>query len=128
MKCPVPLRQTIKNITEGDTMTVKEYAKENGFVYLTKGDLDKEIKGCYISDLLSLAMSRVEEGQVWMTVQGNVNIAAVAALTEPACILLVEGQKASEDTLARAKENEITILQTGRSAYEAACLLYEQMK
>ena len=115
------------NITEGDHMTVREYAANNGFVYLSKGDLDKEITGCYISDLLSLAMSRVEEGNVWMTVQGNVNIAAVAALTEPSCILIVEGQKVNEDTLERARENGITILQTGRSAYEAACCLHEQL-
>lgn len=109
-------------------MTVKEYASANGFIILSEGDLNKEITGCYISDLLSLAMSRVEEGHVWMTVQGNVNIAAVAALTEPSCILLVEGQKANEDTLARARENGITILQTGRSAYEAACCLHDQLQ
>ena len=97
-------------------MTVQDFIEKNQLQVITQGDLSKTVTGCYIGDLLSLAMSCVEAGQVWMTVQGNVNIAAVAALTEPACILLVEGRTADGD------------YEGALAAYEAACLLYEQSR
>lgn len=109
-------------------MTVQDFIEKNQLHIFAQGDLSKTVTGCYIGDLLSLAMSRVEAGQVWMTVQGNVNIAAVAALAEPACILLVEGRTADGETVKRAQEQGITILGTALSAYEAACLLYEQSR
>ncbi|MBR5236814.1 MAG: hypothetical protein IKW06_05555 [Clostridia bacterium] len=107
-------------------MTVREFIEKNDLQIITEGDLEKEIDGCYIGDLLSLAMSRVEEGQVWITIQGNVNIAAVAALTDPACILLVDGRGIDEATKIKAQEQGINILGTALSAYEAACRLFQQ--
>lgn len=105
-------------------MTVREFVEKNQITYLTKGDLDREITGCYIGDLLSLAMSKTEEGQLWITIQGNVNIAAVAALTDLACIMVVDGRPIDADTKQKAEEQGITILSTDISAYEAACLLH----
>ena len=107
-------------------MTVKEFAEKNGMRFLSYGDGDLAISGCYIGDLLSLAMSRVEFGNAWLTVQGNVNIAGVAALTEPSCIILVEDRTLDENTEEKAKEQGINILSTELSAYEVACRLYEQ--
>ncbi|MBE7048040.1 MAG: hypothetical protein E7393_01510 [Ruminococcaceae bacterium] len=107
-------------------MTVQEFIEKNNLEIISQGDLGQEITGCYIGDLLSLAMSRVEAGQVWMTVQGNVNIAAVAALTDPSCILLVEGRTADATAVQKAREQEVTVLKTDLPAYEAACLLFEQ--
>ncbi|MBR6728567.1 MAG: hypothetical protein IKL80_00260 [Clostridia bacterium] len=109
-------------------MTVQEFIDENALKNFTAGDLAREITGCYISDLLSLAMSRVSPGDVWITVQGNVNIAAVAALTEPACILLVDGRTPDETAKQKAQEQGITMLGTELTAYEAACRLYEQSR
>ncbi len=108
-------------------MTVREFAEKNNLTYLTKGDLDREITGCYIGDLLSLAMSKTEEGQLWITIQGNVNIAAVAALTDLACIMVVDARPIDSDTKQKAEEQGITILSSGISAYEAACLLHDQL-
>ncbi len=109
-------------------MTVQAFAEKNDMTIFSQGDLSREITGCYIGDLLSLAMSRVETDQVWMTVQGNVNIVAVAALTEPSCIVLVEGRTLDADTALKAKEQEITVLGTKLSAYELACLLHKQCR
>ncbi len=108
-------------------MTVREFAETNNLKILTQGDLDKDITGCYIGDLLSLAMSRAEEGQLWITIQGNVNIAAVAVLADLACILVVEGRPIDADTEQKAKEQQVTILSSDLSAYEAACLLHSQL-
>lgn len=108
-------------------MTVREFVETNNLKILTQGDMDKDITGCYIGDLLSLAMSRAEEGQLWITIQGNVNIAAVAVLADLACILVVEGRPIDADTEKKAKEQQVTILSSELSAYEAACLLHSQL-
>lgn len=108
-------------------MTVREFAENNQLRIFSQGDMDRSIDGCYIGDLLSLVMSKAEEGQIWITVQGNVNIAAVAALADLSCILVAEGRSIDEDTEQKAKEQGITILGTEASAYEAACLLHKQL-
>ncbi len=109
-------------------MTVQDFAEKNGMRFLSKGDTTQEITGCYIGDLLSLAMSRVESGYAWLTVQGNVNVVGVAALTEPSCIILVEDRVLDENAAEKAKEQNVNILSTECSAYELACRLFEQNK
>ena len=46
------------------------------------GDVDKSFEGVYVGDLLSRAMSRVECDNLWVTIMSNVNVVAVATLTE----------------------------------------------
>ena len=54
-------------------MTVKEIAKELNLKFYTCEDVAcrKEAHGCYIGDLLSFAMSKVEADNVWITIQTN---------------------------------------------------------
>ena len=89
--------------------------------------MDRVIDGCYIGDLLSLVMSKAEEDQIWVTIQGNVNIAAVAALADLSCVLVAEGRPIDPETKQKATEQGITILGSSASAYEVACLLHEQL-
>lgn len=91
---------------------------------VTKGE-DKEVTGCYIGDMLSVVMSRAEEGNLWLTVQTNVNIDAVAVLTELSAVVLVEGMQPDEDTVEKAKLQDITILKTQETAYHLACRIKE---
>ena len=60
-------------------MTVKEFIEKHEFQVLSLPDPDREIKGCYIGDLLSWVMGRAEADNVWITIMSNINIAAVAA-------------------------------------------------
>jgi hypothetical protein len=64
-------------------MNVLEFAKKYDFKVFTDEKVaeKREIKGCYIGDLLSLAMAKVEEDNVWITIQTNLNIVAVASFT-----------------------------------------------
>lgn len=88
---------------------------------LTTSPVDgKEAKGCYVCDLLSLAMSKVEEGDVWITVQTNVNIAAVAHLTEAACVVVAEGMSIEDAVIQKANSEGIIIARTEKSAFEAS--------
>ncbi len=84
---------------------------------------DRDVCGCYIGDLLSLAMSKVQKDNVWITIQSNINIAAVASLTEAACIIICEGFSPDKNTAEKAESEEIPILVSDKSAYELAARL-----
>lgn len=99
-------------------MTTRELAEKCGFTQVTDAS-PQEIKGAFAGDLLSWAMSRVSEGDVWFTVMGNINSVAVAALSDCACIVLCHGARADEDALARAQREDIVLLSTELSEYEA---------
>ena len=51
---------------------------------VTEGDNSRDITGCYIGDLLSWVMSKAQSGNIWITIMTNVNIVAVASLTDVA--------------------------------------------
>ncbi|MBQ4087298.1 MAG: iron-sulfur binding hydrogenase [Clostridia bacterium] len=106
-------------------MLASELAKTLGLETVNAGETDNEVTGCYIGDMLSVVMSRAEEGDIWLTVQANVNIDAVAVLTGISAIVIVEGMKADEDTVAKAKAQDITIYQSDDTAYALACKISE---
>lgn len=83
-------------------------------------DVNKEISGCYVCDLLSLAMGKVQAGNIWITVQANVNIAAVASLTEASCVLVAENMAVEDSVIKKAEEQDVIILRTEKNAYESA--------
>ncbi len=89
------------------------------------GDTDKEIDGVYVGDLLSRAMSHVTDGCLWVTIMTNVNVVAVATLTEPAAIVLAEDVLLQDDAVESARENGITVVSTPLSAYEICVRLHE---
>mgnify|MGYP005796950429 FL=1 len=90
---------------------------------LCPGNLDKEIKGCYIGDLLSWVMGRAQEGDIWITIMNHVNVLAVASLADVSCVLLAEGVTMEEPVLQKAQEQNITVLQSSKTAYQlAACI------
>ncbi len=107
-------------------MNVKEIAQKLGLTFYAGEDLaEKTAKGCYIGDLLSLAMSKVQMDYVWITIQTNVNIVAVASLADAGCIILADGCVPDEKTVERAKEQDIIVLGSDMSAYELAVRLSE---
>jgi hypothetical protein len=82
------------------------------------GDTDKPFLGVYAGDFLSRAMSRVEMDCIWVTIMANINVVAVATLTEPAAIVLAEDVLLQEDALQAAQDNGLTVLTSPLSAYE----------
>ena len=103
-------------------MKISELAEKCGWKALNFAE-DREAKGCYIGDLLSFAMSKVEMNNIWITIQTNVNIVAVATLAEASCILLTDGCVPDKLTIERAEEQEMIILGGDLTAYEAASKL-----
>jgi predicted transcriptional regulator len=104
----------VKQIT--DWFQLKVAAGENG--------LEREVKAGYCGDLLSDVMANAPAGCVWLTVQGHQNIVAVAVLREIAAVVLTGDHSPDPDTVLRANQEGLPILQCGRSAYELAGELY----
>ena len=53
----------------------------------------------------------------------NVNVIAVASLTDAAAILLAENVSLMPDALAAAREKDVTVLSSGLSVYELCVAL-----
>jgi len=86
-------------------------------------DTNKElnIEGVYIGDLLSIVMSKAKQNFIWVTIQTHINIIAVAELLDLACIIIVENMNIETDALEKAKELDIPIFKTKKSAYQVSC-------
>lgn len=101
-------------------MTVNDLLKCEGFGSAVIPDPDREISGVYIGDLLSWVMGRAKSGDAWITIMSNVNVLAVATLTDCACVILSEGVELSSEILETARQKQINIICTSKSSYEAA--------
>ena len=86
--------------------------------------LDREIDGCYISDLLSDVMGNAMEGNIWITLQTHKNVMAVASLKEMSCIILVKNLMPNDETIEQSNDENLPILQTNLPTYEIAGLVY----
>lgn len=106
-------------------MTVGQLMESGLFeVIQGKGTPEREITVPFCCDLLSVAMGKAPEGCAWVTVMGNINTLAVATLADAACVILAEGIHLDEATLGKAREQEIVVLQTEQSVFEAALAVY----
>ncbi len=101
-------------------MTVRELAEALTLQAITLPDEDREVEGVYIGDLLSWVMGRAQSGQVWLTIMSNLNIVAVATLSDVACILLCEGVEPDAAVVETARGKDVNILASPLSAYELA--------
>ena len=106
-------------------MKIKDFADKLNLKVLTDYDSEREITGCYSGDLLSWVMSRAKEGDVWLTVMGNVNAVAVAVLTDCACIVLTENAPLDEQAKQKAEMQGVCFLQSEKNAYELAVEISE---
>ncbi len=111
------------------TMKVKEIVEKLQLeVCCGAAGLEREIKGGYVSDLLSDVMGNAREGNIWVTLQTHKNIMAIASLKELAAIILVKGYKPEEDAQTESEEEGIPILSTSKQTFEITGELYELLK
>ena len=106
-------------------MTVQQLKDQLSLTALTLPDEEREIRGVYVGDLLSWVMGRAQADNVWLTIMSNLNIVAVATLSDVSCIVLCEGVTLDETVKNTAEAKEINILATDMTAYEAAKKLAE---
>ena len=90
-------------------------------------DMDREITKLFCCDLLSIAMSKAPAGCAWVTVMGNMNTLAVASLSDAACVIMAEGAPLDPAALNKAKQQGITVMETGLPIFDAALLIYKRL-
>ena len=101
-------------------MQVSDLIKTLDLAVLTPDFEDRSVSGCYIGDLLSWVMGRAQTGDAWITIMNNINIVAVATLTDCACIILCEGVTAAPEIISKAENEGIIILSSEKTAFELA--------
>ncbi len=110
-------------------MKLSVLEKELDLKLLTECDYDdREVTGGYVGDLLSWVMGRARTGDVWITIMSNINIVAVATLTDCACILLSEGVIPDENVIEKANSQDIVIMSSELSSYELSTKIGELIK
>lgn len=85
---------------------------------LTEINRDIIVDNVYMCDLLSWVMSHAQKGDVWITVLTNVNVPAVAMMTDVACVIIPEGIEVEDITIKKAVENGVVMLSTALSSFE----------
>lgn len=98
-------------------MTVSALAKQLSLREITVADPDREVTGGYAGDLLSWVMGRVNEGDAWVTIMTNINVIAVASLTDVACVIIAENAEVAPEIVERAKAQGINLLRTDKTAW-----------
>jgi len=94
-------------------------------VLIGQENLDLEVTGGYTSDLLSDVIANSKEGNLWITLQTHQNIIAVTKLKDLAGIIIVNNREPDEETLGKAKEENVPLLGSEEKAFEVSGKLYK---
>ncbi|WP_427338956.1 DRTGG domain-containing protein [Caloranaerobacter sp. DY30410] len=106
-------------------MRLDKIVKELELEVLTEKNIENNVEGVYIGDLLSLVMANASENNLWITIQTHLNVIAVATLVGLSAVLIAEGMEVEDETIKKANEVGIPVLRSKLSAYELACRLHE---
>lgn len=107
-------------------MTLKELLNQTGWKLATPNlDTSKEISGAYCGDLLSWVMGNGDSNQVWITVQGHLNVIAVALLREFSAVIIADNAAIPEEMIEKANEENLVLIESGLPSYETAKKLVE---
>ncbi len=90
-------------------ITVDELKDKLGLTAYYIEDGTREVTGGYVGDLLSWVMGRATSGDAWVTIMSNINVIAVAQLTDVACVIMAEGVVPGDDLIAAAEMRGINL-------------------
>lgn len=109
-------------------MTLQELTTNLDLTVFHLAEPERDVTGAYCGDLLTWVMANAPADGAWLTIMSNINVAAVAVLTDVSCIILTEGVKPDDPLLARAQTQGVNLLGTGLSTYECALRLGALLK
>ncbi len=99
-------------------ITLGQIAQELNLEVATGAEnLERRVVAGYASDLLSCAMNRAKKGYVWVTLQSHSNVVAVASLLDLAAVIITEGNRPDEETVARAQSEGVCLLLTPKTTF-----------
>lgn len=99
-------------------ITAQMLEKELGLKRFVMCDDSREVTGGYAGDLLSWVMGRASSGDAWVTIMSNINVIAVAQLTDVALVILAEGVVPGEELIAAAKMRGVNLFSSTAPTFE----------
>ena len=78
---------------------------------------DRPVTGGYASDLLSCVMKGAKQDDIWVTLQSHLNVVAVASLTNLAGVIITEGNRPDQETIARAEKEGVVLMVTPKATF-----------
>ena len=109
-------------------MTVKQLSERPEFEAIVMPEPERSIDGVYVGDLLSWVMGRAKADDAWITIMSNVNVIAVASLSDVACVILAEGVNFDDEVARTAEERGINVLKTSLPSFEACRTFFGEVK
>ncbi len=107
-------------------MQLREIIKQLDLQIITGADLlEREVTGCYVSDMLSDVIAHADSGDIWITLQVHLNVIAVASVKGIAAILIVNDRSLDDETIKKAHEEQVPVLVTALNAFQIAGRLYQ---
>ena len=107
-------------------MTIREMADRlQATAYADPDQLDADLEGAFGSDMMSDVLAFAENRDVLLTGLLNPQIVRTAHMLDMRCIIIVRGKTATEEIRRLAEVNQIALLETKLSMYEASGKLYE---
>lgn len=100
-------------------MTVNELIRVLNATPACVPDGEAIVSGGYAGDLLSYVMGRAPSGAAWFTIMTNVNVCAVATLTEVAVVVICDGCKPNEPLVNSAKTRGVNVICTDLDVFHA---------
>ena len=109
-------------------MTLQELTNSLDLTVFHLAEPERAVTGAYCGDLLTWVMANAPADGAWLTIMSNVNVAAVASLTDVSCVILTEGVNPDQPLLARAQSQGVNLLGTPLSTYDCAVRLGSLLK
>ncbi len=105
-------------------ITMQQVLERSNFSLLNEnGDLSQMVSGGYAGDMLSDVNANGRKGNVWITMLTHPNAIAVASLKDFAGIVITGGIKPGDEYIQRADDENIPVLFTELSSYEAVMVI-----
>ncbi len=104
-------------------MTVKELCDKCGFKPLCLPSPDRNIIGAYTGDLLSWVMGRAFQNNAWITIMTNINVVAVASLSDVSCVIIAEDAVPDEAVIKTAESKGVNLISSSLPSYETGLKL-----
>ena len=106
-------------------MKAKELADKLELEIIYFNGEDRQVSSCYIGDLLSWVMGKAKADSVWVTIMSNVNVAAVATLTDMSAVIFAESVDPDKELIDKMAKSDALFCKSPLSAYELACKINE---
>ena len=105
-------------------MTTEDLIGKLGLKPLSKFN-HREMKGVFVSDMLSDVMAGAKSGNIWLTVQTHKSIVPAANLVDVAAVVITSGKEVPPETVELGSKYNIPILSSDLPTFELVGKLYE---